>query len=302
MMRATEKSNNRTGLAVAPEMAAELQSTIPELDPARITEDGLARVRNEYAERSEPVGTMPPPVTLGGMVRDVTKRVMGQDTMVLMDKLGERLAFERTGVRLYQGLISKFDVHGSWDGGPTLEDLQHIRDEEHAHFKLMERTIRDLGGDPTAMTPSANLHGEASKGLPAVIADPRTDLREGLEAILIAELVDNDCWETLIDLARGLGQDDHADEFETALDEEREHLEKVRTWLATGLNASAKGDPSKAMARRRAATKRAAQEGASDTNRVTKSGTPNGRKTKSASGSSASRGTSKAAAARRRHK
>jgi ferritin-like protein len=256
MMKAIGKTNNRTGLSVSPEMAAELQDTVPPLDPGRIGEDGLALVRSAYAEEAEPVGSMPPPATLGGAVRDIAKRVMGQDAMVLMDKLGERLAFERSGVRLYQGLITKLEVHGSWDGGPSREDLEHIRDEEHAHFKVIERTMRDLGGDPTAMTPSANLHGEASKGIPAVIADPRTDLRESLEAIHIAELVDNDAFETLIDIARSLGHDEHADEFESALAEEREHLEKVRTWLSTGLNLAANGDPSTARARRRAATKR----------------------------------------------
>ena len=35
-----------------------------------------------------------------------------------LDKLGERLAFERTGVRLYEALISKHEALGSFAGGP----------------------------------------------------------------------------------------------------------------------------------------------------------------------------------------
>jgi ferritin-like protein len=259
MRAAIEKTNNRTGLAVSPEMAQELQETVPEADAGAITEDGLAVTRASYAEEGEPVGSMPPPATLGGAARAVAKAVMGQNAMAFMDKLGERLAFERSGVRLYQGLIGKFDAYGSWKGGPSRAELEHIRDEEYEHFHLLNRAMAELGGDPTAMTPSADLHGVISEGLPCAISDSRTDLRESMEAILVAELVDNDCWETLIDLARSLGHDNHADAFEEALAHEKEHLENVRTWLAAALNLAATGDAATGRARRRAKTKSAAR-------------------------------------------
>ena len=259
MRAAIEKTNNRTGLAVSPEMAQELQETVPKADPAAITEDGLAVTRASYAEAAEPVGTMPPPANLGGVVRSMAKALTGQNALAFMDKLGERLAFERSGVRLYQGLIAKHEVHGSWKGGPSRADLEHIRDEEYEHFRLINRVMTELGGDPTAMTPSADLHGIISEGLPCAIADPRTDFRESMEAILVAELVDNDCWETLIDLARSLGHDVQADEFEKALENEMEHLENVRTWLAAGLNMAATGEVTSGRARRRAQTKSAAR-------------------------------------------
>jgi ferritin-like metal-binding protein YciE len=64
--------------------------------------------------------------------------------------------------------------------------------------------------------------------------DPRTTLLQSLEAILIAELADNACWEALIALAQQAGEDTLVQPFEQALVTEQEHLMKVRTWLAAG--------------------------------------------------------------------
>ncbi len=44
------------------------------------------------------------------------------------------------------------------------------------------------------------------QGLPAVLTDPRTNLIQCLDALLVAELTDNAGWEMLIELAQGLKQ------------------------------------------------------------------------------------------------
>ena len=105
-------------------------------------------------------------------------------------------------------------------------------------MKLVAETIAELGGDATAVTPSANLHATASMGFVSVLGDPRTDVQQGLEVLLAAELVDNDCWTTLIELTEQAGQDELAQRFRVALAEEREHLERVRGWLATATGRS----------------------------------------------------------------
>ena len=89
------------------------------------------------------------------------------------------------------------------------------------------------------MTPSADITGVASEGLLKVITDPRTSLAESLEALLTAELVDNDSWQMLIALAGNLGQDRLAKNFQGALEAEYRHLESVRRWLNTGLEGMA---------------------------------------------------------------
>ena len=236
------KHLNRTGAALSPALTEDLLEGARNTQPSAEGDgDELARLRIEYAREAEPVGTIPPPASAKGMFKSAVKALTGKSALVLADKLGERMAFERSGVRLYDALLSKFDAYGSCDGGPTRPELEQIRAEEHEHFVLVKGCVEEMGADPTAVTPSANLHAVASKGLCAVLADPRTNLRDGLEAILVAELVDNDCWENLEDLARSLGHDDMADRFNQALREEQDHLRRVRRWLGQALSEAATG-------------------------------------------------------------
>src|SRR6185436_18751412 len=135
----------------------------------------------------------------------------------------------------YDALISKHDAYGAWDGGPERIELEQFREQELAHFHLLHDLLIDLGADPTAVTPSADLAGVASGGLMQILTDPRTDFGASLEAILIAELVDNDCWKTLAELARKAGGLALAQTFERAIEEEVLHLESVRGWIAARL-------------------------------------------------------------------
>jgi rubrerythrin len=229
----TELGRNRTGIATSPKLTKEMLAGTKEfVASAALNEDIIAKVREDYAREAEPLGSLPPPATLEGAAKMVLRGVKGLRLTQLMDKLGERLAFERTGVRLYGALISKFDVSPAFSGGPTREQLEDIMDEEYAHFCLLSDTITKLGGDPTVLTPSADLHATMTAGVMAVMVDPRTSFAQCLEAALIAELADNAAWEVLSALASQHGEDDLASRFEAAREEEVVHLENVKTWLA----------------------------------------------------------------------
>jgi hypothetical protein len=151
---------------------------------------------------------------------------------VFLDKLSERLAFERTGVRLYEALLNKCQTLGESAPGPTLEDIEHIGSEELEHFLLINNAILEIGGDPTEQSPSADVVGVASMGILQVLTDPRSSLAQCLQVMLTAELTDNDGWQLLIKLAENLGYDDMKAESETALEHEEEHLVNVRCWLS----------------------------------------------------------------------
>jgi rubrerythrin len=194
----------------------------------------VAQVRIAYAQAAESMGSVPTPTSMKGTVQKAVKAVMGEQPTLFMDKLGERLAFERTGTRLYEALVSKHEAFGSFAGGPSRNDLEHVLQEEYQHFTMLQAAIEQLGGDPTAVTPSANLHATASHGINQVIVDPRTTLLQSLEAILIAELTDNACWEALIELAKDAGEDKLGSQFKEALRNEQDHLAKVQAWLAAG--------------------------------------------------------------------
>ncbi len=240
MKESTDLGMNRTGIQTSPLQSAEMVKAAQQTAPTSTgTEQAVADVRISYAREAEPVGNVPPPGTLKGMAKTALKAIQGQKPTVLVDKLGERAAFERTGTRLYEGLLSKFDAYGSWDGGPTRANLEQFHREELEHFGMLVKAIQQLGADPTVMTPSADIHAVASEGVMKVITDARTDLRQSLEAILIAELTDNECWDNLIKLARASGQDQMAEGFERAFMEEQRHLHHVRAWVSAGVGKDA---------------------------------------------------------------
>lgn len=226
---------NRTGMAAAAQRGQEMLAGMDEFPPSsQGSAKDVAMVRIAYAKEAEPMGSVPQPAGIQNKVLTAAKAVTGAKPTLLLDKLGERLAFERTGTRLYEALVSKWEAFGSFDGGPSKADLEHVLQEEYRHFSMLQAVIERHGGDPTAVTPSANLHATATHGVMQVIVDPRTTLLQSLEAILIAELADNACWAALIALAQEAGEDTLVRQCEQALLTEQEHLMKVQTWLAAG--------------------------------------------------------------------
>lgn len=220
---------NRTGMQTSPELAEELIEGASNAAPS--SEGGsqdIAEYRAEYISEGFPIGSMP-------MMPASEEEQADEDEIgmaVFLDKLSERLAFERTGVRLYETLYNKCETLGETVPGPTLEQIEHIGREELEHFLLINRTITELGGDPTVESPSADVAAVASMGILQVLADPRTSVPQCLQALLTAELTDNDGWRLLIQLADNLGYSEMSAEFETALANEETHLQNVRTWLS----------------------------------------------------------------------
>jgi hypothetical protein len=192
----------------------------------------MASVKAEYIEEAVPIGSSPVMVEVS---EDGESVGQFDGLAVLLDKLGERLAFERQGTRLYEAFLQKCESLTPQDAsGPSVEELRHICEEELEHFHLLQNAIIALGGDATVQTPSADVAGVLSHGVMQVVSDPRTTIPQTLQAMLTAELVDNDGWQMLQDLAAELGQDDLEEQCRRAYEEEQEHLEKVRDWL-TGM-------------------------------------------------------------------
>jgi bacterioferritin (cytochrome b1) len=242
MEKAAEMGKNRTGIDMSPAQSKEMLRGGEEFtgaeeysrtaEAADIETPDMVAIDTQYIQESDPVGSVPMPGTLRGVLKAGKKKAGGHNAEVFLNKLGERLAYERTGVRLYESVITKCeaadDLHPA--GPVTVEELRHIRDEEAEHFLMLKEAMVALGADPTAQTPDADVSGVAAMGMQQVLNDPRTTMSQCLEVLLSIELTDNAAWELLIMLAEGLKADDLVEQFQQALTQEEEHVQRIRSW------------------------------------------------------------------------
>lgn len=232
MENAINVGMNRTGMDMAPLAKGDMVD-YAKAEAARTPEsDGsFEAVHMAYAEEAERVGSVPIPATVKGMASTAVSHIKGTQPEVLIDKLGERLAFERAGTRLYEAMLLKCGAVDAALHPVDVPALARIRDDEEAHFHLVHGHLERLGADPTAMTPCADMAGVQGMGLMQVITDPRTTIAQALNALLTAELTDSASWDLLVELASQTGHEEMASEFTAALETERQHVEMVRGWL-----------------------------------------------------------------------
>lgn len=228
---------NRTGAQMSP-LDTEKQIEATELFPADVPADGpqLFEERQQAVINADTVGSVPIPGSMKGMLKSALDKLRGNNPEVLMDKLGERLAFERTGVRLYEAMLVKASTAAGASQELT-ESLRQIQTQELEHMETVRRAIETLGADPTSMTPCADVAGVKAIGVMQVLTDPRTTVSQCLNAILTIELEDNDAWELLIELTRQAGHPLIAKEFQQALEQEEKHLATIRHHLRSNLLA-----------------------------------------------------------------
>lgn len=226
---------NRTGIQMSP-LQSQQQTDIAEDTPPTLPGDAsdLASARQRHVSPDDSIGSVPLPGSLKGVVKTTVQKVTGHHPAMLIDKLGERLAFERNGVRLYDALIAKATALGV--SAERIARLHHFRGEEAEHMGRVKHAMEQIGADPTAQTPAADVAGVAAIGVLQVITDPRTSFSQSLDALLTAELTDNAAWELLIDMARDAGQQEMVSSFTQALEQEQDHLGTVRIWLREELD------------------------------------------------------------------
>ena len=235
MQTTTPLGANKTGVQTSPFDATRMQEVPQSFPPWQ--EDasrGDLEVRRDYAMQSDGLGSVPVPATLRGVVASGVDMLTGKRPQTLVDKLGERAAFERGGVRLYETLLTKCEAVQDDPLPPDeIAMLRRFRNEEAAHFALVVETMERLGADPTAQTPCADLVGMESQGLLQAMNDPRTSLVQSLHVLLDAELLDGAAWDMLIELARSTDHGAIADDFETAARQEAEHRVHLRALVSS---------------------------------------------------------------------
>lgn len=237
---------NRTGMQMSPlnseallEAAREVAAAIEPSDSDQPEALLMSEMRLQYINEADALGTMPPPGTMSGALKAGAGMITGKRMQVLVDKVAERMAYERGGTRLYDAALAKVAALAA--GTPvSIERVRQIRDQEAQHAELLRQALIELGADPTAQTPSADLTGVQSMGLMQAVTDPRTSLAQTLSSLLAAELIDVASWEMLSRLARSMGHDELAERFDVALEQENDHLTTVTGWYEGLLNADAR--------------------------------------------------------------
>jgi bacterioferritin (cytochrome b1) len=227
---------NRTGAQMAPFNVEDAESFAKSrLGEGRRDGQGSAALHVDYIHEADSLGSVPIPGTAKGVATAVVSKLKGDKPSVLVDKLGERLAFERTGVRLYEALLTKWSALTEEERGADLyvdeAQLRRILEDEETHFRLLTDVLRVLGADPTAMTPAADVAGVSAAGWLQVLNDPRTTIAQALNTMLSAELTDEAGWELLIELASAAGYTEMAEGFAVAEQAERRHIERIKGWL-----------------------------------------------------------------------
>ncbi len=235
MATSAKLGTNFTGVQMSPKDTKSLLDAVEQFPPTVPGDSkGIMLERAKRAEEADRIGSVPVPGSAKGMLKSTFDMALGKSPELLVDKLGERLAFERSGVRLYDAMIAKAKALGPADSD-LIQVLQHIRDEEFEHMNMVAEAIETLGADPTAQTPCADVAGVKSMGVLQVLTDPRTNIAQGMGALLTIELEDNAAWELLIELAEAGGHPKIAKGFQKAKDQEDDHLVKIKTLIRRDL-------------------------------------------------------------------
>jgi rubrerythrin len=172
------------------------------------------------------------------------EKMAAKNSARIIDLLAERLAFERSGVRLYDQILDRMREAPDENITGMLETMQKHRGEEKEHEEWLEECIRKLGGDPNAETEHSRLVKQESKGVEEVV-EKDTMLPHLFHALLVAELADNAGWDLLHSLAGELGDSAAKKEFGKRLREEAEHLLFVRKVVQKFALSETTGQPQK---------------------------------------------------------
>jgi bacterioferritin (cytochrome b1) len=156
------------------------------------------------------------------------RKLMQYDKARVIDLLCERLAFERSGARLYDRVIEAMRASTDDEVHSLLATLEEHRDEEKEHQAWLEAQIRAHGGDADAECDGARLATREAAGFEEIAAHDAGDVRHLLHALLAAEAMDDTGWKLLVELADDAGDREARREFSRRHHHEQEHLAFTR--------------------------------------------------------------------------
>jgi rubrerythrin len=153
----------------------------------------------------------------------------------LMARLSEFLAVEQGGKKIYQRALQMAR-------DPEVQKkFQIFYEQTIKHEEILSRIIRELGGDPTWMSPTAQLAEAKAAGLLRTLDQtegltPKQVELNAMENVVLAEAKDHADWELLGKIARQTTDSTLSKILKPAVDEvepeEDQHLNWTKTQMA----------------------------------------------------------------------
>ena len=174
MKQTATVGTNRTGVAVAPERLQEMLSGMEEFPPsAQGNAQEIAQVRIAYAQLAEPPGSVPLPPTLKGKIATTVQAIKEEQfSSWTSSGSGWRSSGRaRASMKPWSRSMTPMAASRAARAGTISSTCCR-----NTGATMLQAAIEQLGGDPTAVTPSANLQATAAHGIQKVVVDPRTTL------------------------------------------------------------------------------------------------------------------------------
>jgi hypothetical protein len=168
----------------------------------------------------------------GGTLNVALKHILDiQNSPIFIDKLQTRLQFEKISCGLYEIFLHKLEVFGSDMNIVDVEVVGKFFDEKLSHIERIQQAMDECNSDSTGILSPIDIDNSASQDLLQTISNPKTNINVIIQAIHIAEMADTDAWKFLIPLARNLGKEKLAQDFDRVLLQKQNHLQHVRIWM-----------------------------------------------------------------------
>jgi hypothetical protein len=160
-----------------------------------------------------------------------------QEAIRFLVLLADQLAAEVINVGLLDALIHQNELQECTPVSMGLFDL--IREQDLGHMRLLERSIRILGGNLTTLSPRAGRRKLGSDWRRRTLRAEAAGLADSIEIILSTELCSEIGWEGLAPLA-GACLGSLAWEFRGVLLEKQEHVKLLRRRLLSSYACAAR--------------------------------------------------------------
>ena len=147
---------------------------------------------------------------------------------IYVQKVADRLAFERGETRLYSLAINRLQNSSKSSHQEIIDLLKVNRQNEENHAALVKEALRSR--DPGALESWELFDGVnlAYRGFFETIVNPHSDLPRIIQILFFAKLADHAEWEILIHLAQKVSEEKRMSQFEEALTEELKQLSVLK--------------------------------------------------------------------------